>query len=63
MGWHLNLDIKGHRVSDFPHAVYKAAKLGDFDACPAVGNSDCAPEQAVRRFLRGPAHLIFRSPP
>lgn len=37
MGWRLNLDIKGHRVSDFPHAVYKAGKLGDFDACPDVG--------------------------
>jgi hypothetical protein len=37
MGWRLNLDIKGHRVSDFPHAVYKAGKLGDFAACPDVG--------------------------
>jgi Xaa-Pro aminopeptidase len=37
MGWRLNLDIKGHRVSDFPHAVYKAGKLGDFAACPNVG--------------------------
>jgi hypothetical protein len=25
MGWVLNLDIKGHRVSDFPHAIYEAA--------------------------------------
>ncbi|SAK99724.1 Metallopeptidase family M24 [Caballeronia pedi] len=37
LGWRLNLDIKGHRVSDFPHAIYKAGKLGDFDACPDVG--------------------------
>ncbi|MDY0744629.1 M24 family metallopeptidase [Paucibacter sp. R3-3] len=37
MGWRLNLDIKGHRVSDFPHAIYKAGKLGDFSACPSVG--------------------------
>lgn len=37
LGWRLNLDIKGHRVSDFPHAIYKAGKLGSFDACPDVG--------------------------
>ncbi|MGY5333360.1 M24 family metallopeptidase, partial [Pseudomonas protegens] len=28
MGWVLNLDIKGHRVSDFPHAIYRAGDLG-----------------------------------
>lgn len=33
-GWVLNLDIKGHRVSDFPHAIYKAGSLGHFDARP-----------------------------
>lgn len=32
LGWRLNLDIKGHRVSDFPHAIYKAGNLGDFDS-------------------------------
>ena len=37
MGWKLNLDIKGHRVSDFPHAIYKAGDLGDFAACPDSG--------------------------
>ncbi|GAC1033310.1 hypothetical protein thsps21_41390 [Pseudomonas sp. No.21] len=37
MGWMLNLDIKGHRVSDFPHAIYRAGDLGDFAACPNVG--------------------------
>jgi Xaa-Pro aminopeptidase len=37
MGWRLNLDIKGHRVSDFPHAIYKAGNLGDFDARPDAG--------------------------
>ncbi|AZC17500.1 MULTISPECIES: M24 family metallopeptidase [Pseudomonas] len=37
MGWLLNLDIKGHRVSDFPHAIYRAGDLGDFAACPQVG--------------------------
>lgn len=37
MGWVLNLDIKGHRVSDFPHAIYKAGDLGDFAARPNSG--------------------------
>ena len=36
-GWRLNVDIKGHRVSDFPHAIYKAGNLGEFDAAPAPG--------------------------
>ncbi len=36
-GWRLNVDIKGHRVSDFPHAIYKAGNLGDFDQAPAAG--------------------------
>ncbi|MFM0225649.1 M24 family metallopeptidase [Paraburkholderia dipogonis] len=37
LGWRLNLDIKGHRVSDFPHAIYKAGNLGDFADCPDAG--------------------------
>lgn len=37
MGWRLNLDIKGHRVCDFPHAIYRASKLGDFGLCPSTG--------------------------
>lgn len=36
-GWKLNIDIKGHRVSDFPHAIYKAGDLGEYDAQPAPG--------------------------
>jgi hypothetical protein len=36
-GFRLNVDIKGHRVSDFPHAIYKAGDLGDFAATPAAG--------------------------
>ena len=36
-GWRLNIDIKGHRVSDFPHAIYKAGDLGELDAVPAAG--------------------------
>ena len=36
-GWRLNLDIKGHRVSDFPHAIHKGGKLGDFPGHPSSG--------------------------
>jgi methionine aminopeptidase len=36
-GWRLNWEVKGHRVSDFPHAIYKAGALGDFEACPQAG--------------------------
>jgi hypothetical protein len=37
MGWVLNLDIKGHRVSDFPHAIYKAGRLADLADTPSGG--------------------------
>jgi Xaa-Pro aminopeptidase len=37
MGWNLNHQIKGHRVSDFPHAIYKAGDLGDFAGTPEPG--------------------------
>lgn len=37
MGWKLNLDIKGQRVSDFRHAIYRGGNLGDFDQAPNAG--------------------------
>lgn len=37
MGWRLNWEVKGHRVSDFPHAIYKAGALGDLESCPTTG--------------------------
>jgi Xaa-Pro aminopeptidase len=37
LGWRLNWEVKGHRVSDFPHAIYKAGALGDFDGPPQTG--------------------------
>lgn len=37
MGWTLNWDVKGHRVSDFPHAIYKAGDLGDLETMPRTG--------------------------
>lgn len=36
-GWRLNWEVKGHRVSDFPHAIYKAGALGDFEGVPVSG--------------------------
>ncbi len=36
-GWRLNWQVKGHRVSDFPHAIYRAGALGDFDGPPTTG--------------------------
>ncbi len=37
LGWRLNSGVKGHRVSDFPHAIYKAGELGDYEQCPDTG--------------------------
>jgi Xaa-Pro aminopeptidase len=37
MGWQLNLSIKGHRVSDFPHAIHRGGALGDLEHCPNEG--------------------------
>lgn len=37
MGWRLNHQTKGHRVSDFPHAIYRAGDLGSLDVPPAAG--------------------------
>lgn len=37
MGWRLHHEIKGHRVSDFPHAVHKAGDLGEYGERPSDG--------------------------
>lgn len=37
MGWRFNHAIKGHRVSDFPHAVHKAGDLGELGVAPSSG--------------------------
>jgi hypothetical protein len=37
MGWVLNLDIRGHRVGDYPHSVHKGGNLGNFDQLPGKG--------------------------
>ncbi|MDR3465814.1 MAG: M24 family metallopeptidase [Xanthobacteraceae bacterium] len=35
MGWELNLDLSGHRLSDFPHAAVYDGPLADVDFKPA----------------------------
>ena len=38
LGWELNLEIKGHRVSDYPHrALPPGGQLGTLDHTPAAG--------------------------
>jgi Xaa-Pro aminopeptidase len=37
MGYRLNHAIKGHRVSDFPHAIHMGGDLGALDASPGSG--------------------------
>ena len=34
LGWVLNLDIKGHRVGDYPHSVHKGGQLGTLEVVP-----------------------------
>jgi methionyl aminopeptidase len=36
MGWELNFDLPGHRVSDFPHATIYTGSLAEFDATPSA---------------------------
>jgi methionyl aminopeptidase len=36
MGWELNFDLPGHRVSDFPHATIHTGSLADLDISPSA---------------------------
>lgn len=36
MGWEMNFDLPGHRVSDFPHAAIHTGSLAEFDASPSA---------------------------
>jgi methionyl aminopeptidase len=36
MGWELNFDLPGHRVSDFPHAALHTGSLADFHDTPSA---------------------------
>ena len=35
MGWRLNFDLPGHRISDFPHAAIYKGDLAEYEACPS----------------------------
>ncbi|MGH9120953.1 MAG: M24 family metallopeptidase, partial [Acidimicrobiales bacterium] len=35
LGWKLNLDLSGHRLSDFPHAAHYDGPLADVDFTPS----------------------------
>jgi Xaa-Pro aminopeptidase len=37
MGWELNMDLSGHRISDFPHAVIYDGPMADVDFAPSPG--------------------------
>jgi Xaa-Pro aminopeptidase len=37
MGWRFNWEVRGHRVSEFPHGVYKGGALGDLRERPKTG--------------------------
>lgn len=36
MGWELNFDLPGHRLSDFPHAALYTGALADASFCPSA---------------------------
>jgi Xaa-Pro aminopeptidase len=37
LGWVLNLDMNGHRISDFPHAAIFKGSLAEIDFVPSAG--------------------------
>ena len=36
MGWELNMDLSGHRLSEFPHTVHYPGPLADVDFTPSA---------------------------
>ncbi len=67
MGWNLNLDLTGHRISAFPHRIHFDGTLSDVEFAPSdlavgPGDPDPAPHTAVRSLLRGPAAARPRGP-
>jgi len=37
MGWELNMDLSGHRISEFPHEAHYAGSMADLDFTPSGG--------------------------
>jgi len=63
MGWRLNHAIKGHRVSDFPHAIHKGGDLGELPSTPSTGLWILAIQLAHRTKPSGAFHEDLLSLP
>ena len=37
MGWELNMDLSGHRISEFPHEAHHPGPLAEVDSTPSAG--------------------------
>lgn len=37
MGWELNLDLSGHRISEFPHEIHYGGPMAQVDFTPSAG--------------------------
>jgi Xaa-Pro aminopeptidase len=37
LGWELNMDLSGHRISEFPHEAHHAGPLADVEFTPSAG--------------------------
>jgi Xaa-Pro aminopeptidase len=37
MGWELNMDLSGHRISEFPHEAHYAGPMAEVDFTPSAG--------------------------
>ncbi len=37
MGWELNMDLSGHRISEFPHEAHYPGPMADVDFTPSAG--------------------------
>ncbi len=60
LGWKLNLDLSGHRLSDYPHSAHYDGSLADVEFRPkpnlwVLEIAIVHPERPLRRLLRGPA--------
>jgi hypothetical protein len=67
MGWRLNLDVRGHRVADYPHPSRQAAgKLGDLAGQPSAGlwilEIQIRHPTLVRGLLRRPSGMTHSRP-
>ncbi len=60
LGWQLDPEMAGHRLGEYPHAVFHDGLLGNAEFTPSAGivdarNPDPPPGSSLQRLLRGPA--------